>query len=54
LNGLHDPEMFASCLAKWKQVGAILAKDIIKNAPSHCPIDYHLRASENDIRSGFG
>lgn len=41
LNGLHDPEMFASCLAKWKQVGAIFAKDIIKNAPSHCQIDYH-------------
>ena len=28
------------------------AEDIIRNAST--PIDYHMRVSENDIKSGFG
>jgi len=51
---LHDPEAFELALNKWKQVGVLYADDIVKNSPASYPVDYHLRVSENELRSGFG
>ena len=44
--------MFESCLAKWNELDKLKVEDIIRNSP--LPIDYHMRVSENDEKSGFG
>lgn len=51
---LHDGETFAIALEKWNKLGVLYAEDIIKNAPPDCPIDYHLRVSENDTQTAYG
>jgi hypothetical protein len=49
---LQTPEIMDGCSKKWKELGALKVEDIIKN--SALPIDYHLRVSDNDLKSGFG
>lgn len=44
--------MFQGCLEKWNAHTKLTVDDIIRNSVT--PIDYHLRVSENDIKSGFG
>ena len=54
VGALHDPEELGVVVAKWKQLGVLYAEDIIRNAPPSCPVDYHMRVSENDTRNAFG
>jgi hypothetical protein len=51
---LHDGESFGKCVEQWRKLGVLYAEDIMRNAPNHCPVDYHLRVSENDTQSAFG
>jgi len=54
LSALQNEDHFNAAAAKWKQLGILYAEDVIRNAPAHCPVDYHLPVSENDTQSGFG
>lgn len=49
---MQNEEHLQASIAKWQELGVLEAEDIIKNAST--PIDYHMRVSENDIKSGFG
>ena len=53
---LHNPKSFNSALNQWKKLGVIHAHEIVKEGQSKDPnsINYHMRVSQNDTRSGFG
>jgi hypothetical protein len=53
---LHNPKHWNVTLNKWKEVGVIHAEEIVKEGKSKDPnsINFHMRVSQNDTRSGFG
>ena len=52
IDALGNEDYLQANQKKWRELGILYAEDIVRNAKT--PIDYHLRVSENDIRSGFG
>lgn len=52
ISWLHDPEILDASVTKWRELEPLTVADIIRN--SSLPIDYHLRVSENNLKSGFG
>ena len=52
ISAMSCPEVFETCLTKWKELTQLTVEDVIRN--SSLPIDYHMRVSENEDKSGFG
>lgn len=52
IEALGNEDYLRANQKKWKELGILFAEDIIRNATT--TIDYNLRVSENDVRSGFG
>jgi len=53
---LHIPQIWEVALNKWREVGVIRASEIVKEGEKKDPnsINFHMRVSQNDTRSGFG